>query len=117
MTSSAALFRTYSARPKKVFVPSRSSVLSSTTLPAYDPERDVGAVLPVMGDRRQRIVRRGRPMGEGNGTHRRLADRGEVEREPKILCDRPLVEGREFHEQVVRMLPIVQRRALVGFPR
>jgi hypothetical protein len=37
ISSSAALFRTYSARPNKAFVPSRSSVLSSTTLLASGP--------------------------------------------------------------------------------
>ena len=71
----------------------------------------------MMGDRRQRIVRRGWAVREGHGAYRRLADRREVEREPKIPGHRPLVEGRELHEQIVRVLVIVQRDALVGLPR
>src|SRR6266540_1908960 len=45
----------------------------------HDPKRDVGAVLPVMGDRCQRIIGRGRPVREGHGAHRWLADRRQVE--------------------------------------
>jgi hypothetical protein len=83
----------------------------------YDSERDVGAVLPVMGDRRQRIISRGRPVRESHRAQRRLADRGEVEREPEIASHRAFIEYRELHEEIVGVLAIMQRRALVGLPR
>src|SRR5207249_11879937 len=38
----------------------------------HDPKGDVGAVLPVMGDRRQRLITRGRPVREGHGARRRF---------------------------------------------
>src|SRR2546430_11965744 len=34
-----------------------------------------------------------------------------------LFRSRPLVQGRELHEQVVGVLPIVQRGAVAGLPR
>ena len=56
-------------------------------------------------------------MRKGNGTDRRLSDRRDVKREREILRDGMLVKRCELHEQVVRMLAIVQRLAVVALPR
>jgi len=46
-----------------------------------------------------------------------LADGREIEREPHIPGDRPLVQRRELREEVLRMLAVVQRGATVGLTR
>src|SRR5207244_13231004 len=78
---------------------------------------DVRAVLPVMGDRGERIVGGGGPVRNGGRSHRRLANRSEIDGETQIPAHRPLVQRGELHEQVVWVLAIVQRRSPVGLAR
>jgi hypothetical protein len=48
------------------------------------------------------------------GTDPRLAHRRRVHHQADSPGERPLVEGRELHEQVVRVLPVVERCAPEG---
>src|SRR5205809_5858390 len=66
----------------------------------HHPERDVRAVLPVMGDRGERIVGGGGPVWKGDRPHRRLAHRSEIDGEPQIPAHGPLVQRGALHEHV-----------------
>src|SRR5213593_4131529 len=83
----------------------------------HHSERDVRAILPVMGDRGERIVGGGGPVRKGDRPHRRLAHRSEIDGEPQIPAHGPLVQRGELHEELVRVLAIVQRRFPVGLAR
>ena len=63
--------------------------------------------------RRERVARRGRTVGERRGPERRLPDRGEVDRRREVVCDAAFIQGRQLHEEIVRVLPIHQRSAPV----
>jgi len=78
-----------------------------------DAEGDVRSVLPVVHDRRERIVHRRRAMRERDRPHRRLADGRRVQRDADAIGDRALEESGELHDEIVRVLSVVQRLALV----
>ncbi len=50
-------------------------------------------------------------MHEGAGAKRGFADRATIEEDARIIADTHVDPCRQFHEQVVRMLPIHQRLA------
>src|SRR6266566_9388678 len=79
-----------------------------------DAERDVGRVLPVMRDRREGIVLGRRAMHERHWTDGGFARRGDVEREAERVRDQgTLVKRRQLHEEIVRMLDVMDVHALV----
>ncbi len=76
--------------------------------PAYESR-----LLPVVTDRSERIGRRGRAVGKGDRPNRRLTDGSDVQLKPEISRQRPLVQGRNLHEEIVRMLSVVKRLTTV----
>ena len=62
----------------------------------------------------ERVVERRGPVHVGHRPDPRLAHRRGVDHETESLGERPLVEGRQFHEQVVRVLPVVERLPTEG---
>jgi hypothetical protein len=46
---------------------------------------------------------------EGGRAERRLAGQGEIQLDAEVVGERALVVRRELHEQVVRVLPVVER--------
>src|SRR5262245_60445710 len=68
---------------------------------------DMRRVQPVMADGGNRIRECRYAMREGHRTERGLADRTAVDNAPEAATNRPLVLDRQFHEQVARVLPIV----------
>ena len=77
---------------------------------------DVGGIGPVVGQRREGVVQRGRPVHVGHGADRGLADGRDIRHDAYSAADRPLVHHRQLHEQVVGVLSVVQRLAPVGLP-
>src|SRR5713101_6360293 len=65
-----------------------------------DPERDMSAILPMVGNRSQWIVGGRGSVWEGDGSNGGLTGGREIEREPDIPGHRPLVQRRELHEEV-----------------
>ena len=81
-----------------------------------DAKRDVGGILPVVRQGRQRVTRGGWTMGKGHRPDRGLAHGRHVKRDRQITSDGALVQRGELHEEIVGVLPIVQRLSFVGFP-
>ena len=79
-----------------------------------DSEGDVRRVLPMVTDGWQRIAHRRGPMHECGRTERGFAGRGRVQLDTQGVADRVPVDRRRLHEEIVGMLPIVQRPAAVG---
>ena len=75
---------------------------------------DVRRIEPVMRDRRLRIVARATAMHKRARPQRRLADRTAVEEQAGVLADIDVDARRQLHEQIVRMLTIDQRFAVIG---
>jgi hypothetical protein len=61
----------------------------------------------VVRDARQGIRHRRDAVREGSRAKRRFSDWATVQLQPDISRKRPIVRRREFHEQIVRVLPIV----------
>src|SRR5256885_14418683 len=80
-------------------------------------ERNVRCVLPVMAEWRKGIAGRGWAVRKGNRADCGFANRRDVERQREIVRDGMLVERGDLHEEIVRMLPIVERRATVALAR
>ena len=64
------------------------------------------------GDRRLRVKLGRATMHEGAGAKCRLADRAAIEKKPGVLAQIEIHSRRQFHEQIVRMLPVDQRLAV-----
>ena len=54
-------------------------------------------------------------MHVGHRTDPRLTNRRGIQHDSHATADSPLVQGRQFHEQVMGMLPVVQGLAPEGF--
>ena len=54
-------------------------------------------------------------MGERHWSYSRLADRSRVDLDGQSVGDRRVVDGRQLHEQIVRVLPVVERRSVECF--
>lgn len=79
-----------------------------------DAEADVAGVEPVVRDGPQRVVEGAQPVRERRGPERGLPRGREVELDGDAAADlAPVVEG-EFHEEVVRVLAVVQGLAAVA---
>ena len=65
-----------------------------------------------MADGRERTRHRRDAMRKCGRAKRGLPDRAAVQLKPDVTDKRPVVRRREFHEQVVRMLTIVNRFSL-----
>ena len=79
-----------------------------------DAEADMCGVLPMVRQRRGEIVHGGRPMHESYGTKRRLSRGRGVDRHADVARERAFVHHRQFHPEVVRMLPVHERLTAVG---
>ena len=77
-----------------------------------DAKRDMCGVERVMTERRGRIVCGGRAVHERHGPECRLANGTTREREASRLRQRHSPDGRQLHEQVVRMLSVDQRMSV-----
>ena len=77
----------------------------------HETEGNVRRVEPVMGDRRDRIRHRRRTVWKAGRTERRLARKAAVEVPSQLPAERPLVVGGKLHEQIVRVLAVVNRVA------
>src|SRR5206468_3999070 len=75
---------------------------------------DVSGVQPVMRDRRLRVVLARKAMHERGRTERRLAGQPRIDKHRAALAQRAAVAGGEFHEEIVRVLAIDERRAVCG---
>src|SRR5205807_5124161 len=80
-----------------------------------DPESHVRRILPMMTERRIRIIHCGKPMHERRRPERRLARITEIEISRKITREFLREAQRNLIEQIVRMLAVVERIALPGF--
>ena len=78
---------------------------------------DVSGVLPVVTQRREGIALGRGTVLERRGPERGLAHGGEVQQGREICGDGPLPQRRQFDPQVVRVLAVVQRGALVRLAR
>ena len=78
---------------------------------------DVSGVLPVVTQRREGIALGRGTVLERRGPERGLAHRGEIQQGREICGDGPLPQRRQFDPQVVRVLAVVQRGALVRLAR
>ena len=65
-----------------------------------------------MCDGSDRVAHRRRPVRKPRRSECRFASKASVDLPPQRSCDRPIVVGRELHEEVMRVLPIVNRVAL-----
>src|SRR4051812_7250860 len=74
----------------------------------------MGRIEPVVANRRERARHRRDAMRECRRTECRLADGPSVHLQPDIPGDRPVVRRRELHEQIVRMLTIVDGLSLAN---
>ena len=79
---------------------------------AHHPEPDVRRVLPLMTDRRERIIDPRGPVHERDGTERRLARGPGVERDADVLRAGSFVHRPQLHPEIVRA-----RRSKSGSPR
>lgn len=76
--------------------------------PARDhAEREVCRIQPMVRDRRHRIGHGGDPMGKAGRAERGLAGESGVRVPPDCADQRPIALGRQLHEDVVRMLFVV----------
>ena len=81
-----------------------------------DPECDMARIEPVMRDRRFRTVHRRKTMHERRRTKGGLARKSRIDKQTIVIIDDVTVRGRQLHHQLVRMLPVDQRRhAVCGF--
>src|SRR5262249_41465570 len=74
-----------------------------------DAVRDVRCVLPVVAEGRDGVVLRRGTMHVCDWPERRLPRWAAVHFDREILCDRLLEHRRQLHEEIMRMLPVVQR--------
>src|SRR5438874_11195991 len=74
----------------------------------------MGRIEPVMADRRERARHRRDAMRECRRAECRLADWASVQLQPDVPGDRPVVRSSEFHEQIMRMLTIVDGLSLAN---
>src|SRR5439155_16557357 len=75
---------------------------------------NVGGVVKVVCERRDRIFRRGWPVRIGEWAHGRVAHRRSVKRQQRICAQFVVVERSQFHEEIVGMLPIDDRASEGG---
>ena len=79
-----------------------------------DAERDVRLVERVMAEWSGRIVHRGWPVHERDRTEGGLADRRAGQRQTGLLVQGQAPDGRQLHEEIVRVLPIDEWAAIEG---
>src|SRR5205807_429171 len=79
-----------------------------------DPESHVRRILPMMTERRIRIIHCGKPMHERRRPERRFARITEIEISRKITREFLREAQRNLIKQIVRMLPVVERIAIPG---
>ena len=77
-------------------------------------ERDMGRVQPVVRNRRFRDCHRRQAVHEGRRAERGFAGQACIEEHGLVFAEREAVRRRQFHEQVVRMLPVDQVGHTVG---
>ncbi len=80
-----------------------------------EAERDVRRIKRVVRQRSYRVVRGRGSMHERDRSERGLPDRASGQRQPARAADRHAPNGRELHEEIVRVLPIDQRSAVDRF--
>ena len=80
-----------------------------------DAKSDVRRILPVMSDRRVWIIHCRQAMHERRRTERRLARITEIDVCAEIVLEFLREAERKFVEEIVRMLPVVQRLIVPGF--
>ena len=80
-----------------------------------DAESHMRRVLPVMAERRVRIIHGGEPMHERRRPQRRFARITGIQIGGKIVAEPLRIADRDLIEQIVRMLPVVQRFAIPRF--
>src|SRR6266540_1467668 len=82
----------------------------------HDSVGDVRGVEPVVRDRRFRIVLAGKPVHESRRSQRRLTGKADIREYRAAVRKRAAVARRQFHEEVVRMLPVDERGAMPRSP-
>ena len=73
---------------------------------------NVRRVLEMVPQRRKRVVADGSPMRKRLRTQRRIAHRACIQAKDRVRTNLAVVQAGEFHEQVVRMLPVDNRLAI-----
>src|ERR1035437_2418518 len=74
-----------------------------------NPKRDMGGILPVMRNRSIGIIHRTQAMHECGWAEGRLSRITKVEESGKIRVELLRIGHRHFIEEIVRMLPVVER--------
>ena len=82
-----------------------------------EPERDVRRIEPVVRDRRNRIQHRRHAMRESDRAERWFPCESAINLPAQRTAQRPIVVRRKLHEEVVRMLTIVNRVAVAHLSR
>ncbi len=78
----------------------------------HDTEGNVGRVEPVVRNRRERIWHRRQAVGISGRAEGRLARRPTIRVPAQAPRKRPIVFSDEFHEQIVRVLAVMNARAI-----
>ena len=91
------------ARPFELEVP---DVIQSNR---GDPKRDMRRVLPMVPEDRERIAGGRRPVRIRWRPQGRLAHGPAVDLQTEAANQRHIVQRRQFHKEIMRMLPIMQR--------
>src|SRR5437667_12043604 len=73
-----------------------------------DTERNMCGILPVVAERRVRIIHRRRAMHESGRSERRFAWITKIQIRAQTVFELLRITNRQFIEQIVRMLPVVQ---------
>ena len=83
----------------------------------HDPERHVCGVEPVVRQRRDRVRHRRRPVRKRHRAERRFGRRPSKYLPAQAARQRRVVLGRQLHDQIVRMLAVVDRLAVALLAR